>query len=777
MKKIIFLLLLITFPANLFAVDSVLYQALKSGNSIKAIGMGDTFTAYARGSDSILYNPAGVIVPGAGLRYNNLDYKKAYTNRNEIWTTYFSPFCFSSWAREDKLGNSAEITSYSYARRGRNGVHWGINYKTINYEENSISHNGWSSDLGILVNFTNYLNFGIDLQDVFSDNIEVPTSVRTGFALFNKDRSFTFATDLIYEKNKDVNFHYGLEYKLTGELTVRGGAYGNNLTAGFSMDMGVAAIDTAIVVPQNEGEQAIYMIGFNLGKYLDWSESRKYVLFPQKAFAEIQIAGNLIEGKSEFSIFGGKKIGSNDLLTYIYEARTDKNCQGFFLRIGSINSSLSTISIVQEIRSELEKAKEDGKIIIVYLEDWVQLPEYYLASVAHKVIMPELGRISHLGIGVEVQKTKGFLDKFGIEADVITSGKYKGMLNTLSDKMTDDDKAKIEELVRNLYHQVIIDVKEDRGLDWDSVSYAFDGRIISAKKAKELGLVDELGYEKKAKELAARFTKYKKKPISLIKLEEFLKAPESDTILSAFNKIAVIEIDGPISLGKSNYDFFYGTKKTTTYELEEVVEKISKDFTIRGVLLRINSPGGSLIASDKILKAVEKLKKAKKIVYTSMGNMALSGGYYVSLNSDKIIANPGTLTGSIGVISIFQQYETLNKILGIEHETIKTGQYMDLFSVNRKMTAEERKMFTDMQQEYYDFFVNKVVEERNIKKKTLEPLAQGQVFSGEQAVELKLIDKLGSFYDAVFDLAHAAKIKGAPKLVFYRRSAFPLKLF
>jgi protease IV len=256
--------------------------------------------------------------------------------------------------------------------------------------------------------------------------------------------------------------------------------------------------------------------------------------------------------------------------------------------------------------------------------------------------------------------------------------------------------------------------------------------------------------------------------VPLESIESYMTEQTPGSIFSPFNRIAVIEIDGSIHEGRNMQDAFVGGKSTGSDEIELISELVRKDFTIKGVLVRVNSFGGSLLASDQIYTAISKLKASGKPVYTSMGSMATSGGYYVALSSSKIYANPTTLTGSIGVISMYSNQAEFNDWLGFDVETIKTGKYMDMMSSNKKMTKEEEHMLREFQQEKYQYFVDKVVSSRSITKEEAADVAQGQLFTGKQAKELKLVDELGSYHDAVEGLAKAAGISGKPELVYYR---------
>ncbi|MFC1771044.1 signal peptide peptidase SppA [Candidatus Margulisiibacteriota bacterium] len=767
---IIIFIIIIYSPAQ---GKNLLHKTLKDGINIRALSMGNAYTAIAEGSNAGYYNPAGLARRGAMYKYQNLDYKNLEHNELYSHSLYVSPFEFQYWKNQDLNGDSVEVTAYSFAKTGRKPVNWGITYKSVLEKYQGHKNTGWSTDLGILVHLTRNIDLGFCAHDLFKENLKVPATAVFGASVFTFNKAFILTSDIVTYKDGNkisLSSRLGSECNIADGLILRAGCFDEYLTGGVDLTLPFGELEYGFIYNLTSEQDPVHMLGIRIGKGLvQPTNRRRYTLFKQKAFAEFRISKNLIEGKSEISLFGGSKIGSNELLSLIHQANQDPSCKGFIIRIGSISSSLSSIALVQEIRKELERAKSKDKTIIAYLENWATLPEYYLASVASKIIMPELGTISHLGISLEITKTKDFLDNWGIGSQIISSGKYKDNLLASSGKLSEEEEVVLEELINNLYHQVLYDVKEDRKIAWEKVGKIFDGRIIPASEAKELGLVDELGYWDKAKELVK--TKKKKMP-PIERLVEFSKIAEPATIFSPFNRIGVIEIDGPIQDGKNNTNFLFGGKSTGAEDIDAFVEAIKKDPSMKGVVLRINSSGGSMLASDKIYRSIEKLKKAKKVVYTSMGNVAASGGYYISMNSNKIMANPGTLTGSIGVISAFHNYQELNKILGIDSTSIKTGKFMDMFSTNKELTKEELKLLKNYQDRHYKFFVDKLKDNRKLTDKEIKEVAQGQILTGKQAVDYKMVDELGNFYDTISSLSQKINISD-PELVFFRSSEKP----
>ncbi|TDX43613.1 signal peptide peptidase SppA [Orenia marismortui] len=233
------------------------------------------------------------------------------------------------------------------------------------------------------------------------------------------------------------------------------------------------------------------------------------------------------------------------------------------------------------------------------------------------------------------------------------------------------------------------------------------------------------------------------------------------------DNIAVINISGPI-VGGDNGGMF-STPVSSSGSIMAQINKAKKDDTIKGLLLRVNSPGGSSAASDAIYRELKKFQATGKAVVVSMGDMAASGGYYVSMASDEIYANPATMTGSIGVIMQFTNLEELYNKVGIDYITIKSRKYKDLGNPDRKMTEGEKEILQTMVEGVYQQFVNVVIEGRGMEEKRVKKLADGRVYSGEQAKSLGLVDELGNFYDAVDYLAELVGIEGEPNLVYYNQ--------
>jgi protease-4 len=362
--------------------------------------------------------------------------------------------------------------------------------------------------------------------------------------------------------------------------------------------------------------------------------------------------------------------------------------------------------------------------------------------------MPPMGAISQLGIQFELLKFDDAMKKFGIDYQFIDSGKYKVSTSPFSPKLDLSQKLTIKNSLENIMAKVKSDIQESRSDD--SVDSAiYDGRIISAETAKEWGLIDHVGFWSDMKTIIGKDIT-NKQDLELAGLGIYQDDSPYDYLWSPFNKIVVVEIDGPIQSGQNRADILFGGVNTGADEIAAIFNALKKDVFLKGVILRVNSPGGSIIASDQILHSIQEFRSTTgKPVYASMGNVAASGGYYIAMGSDQIFANPATITGSIGVVSGFFNFSGFEKNWGISSESLSTGKYMDAYSPHQPISQDAVAMLYNYQQESYLQFKSLVQDSRNLTDDEVSAVAQGQFMTGEEALSFGLVDQIGSYSDTV----------------------------
>jgi protease-4 len=423
------------------------------------------------------------------------------------------------------------------------------------------------------------------------------------------------------------------------------------------------------------------------------------------------------------------------------------------------------MATVEEIRNTLIAFKDNcDKPIYAYSDVYGQ-KAYYLASVADKIVVHPLGSVDFRGLGGERMFFKNALEKIGVEAQVIRHGKFKAAVEPfILEKMSDENREQSMVYLTSLWNQMLKGISKERNISIEQLNKLADQVMTFEKgeKVVESGLVDAAKYKDEVLDDLREITGTKaKKGIPIIGVKDYAKASVK-TGKSKFsrNKIAVIYASGDIgvSLGGEGID---GDK------LSREIRKVRQDSTYKAIVLRINSPGGDAFASDVILREV-KLAAEEKTVIASFGDVAASGGYYIACAADKIVASPNTITGSIGVFGMIPNAgELLNKKLGITTDVVTTNKNSNLVSVSRPLSNYERKLLQENVEVTYDIFVSHVASGRDMEKTAVDEIGQGRVWSGENALEIGLIDKFGGLKESI---ELAAEIAG---LEDYRTVSLP----
>ncbi|MFT4544731.1 MAG: protease-4 [Bacteroidia bacterium] len=459
-------------------------------------------------------------------------------------------------------------------------------------------------------------------------------------------------------------------------------------------------------------------------------------------------------------------IGLNDILSSLKNAVNDDNIKGVYLDIQGVPAGMAT---VEEIRNALLGFKESGKWIVSYSEIYSQ-KAYYVASVSDELWLNPQGMLEWKGLGSQMMFMKGLFEKLEIEPQIIRYGKFKSAVEPLIlDKMSAANRMQTMTYLNDLWNKMLSGVAEGRGKTVAELDkMAQDATIQNGKDALENGLVDELLFkdEVMANLRAKLEIEDEDEKINFLGLGKYKDAPTvkgDDEKTGKKEKIAVIYAVGSIEGGQGD-DETIGSEK-----ISAEIRKARKDDKVKAIVLRVNSPGGSALASDVIWREMVLAKKAKPVI-VSMGDVAASGGYYIACAADTIIAQPNTITGSIGVFGVLMNAKKLvNNKFGIMVDTAKTNRFADLGSPFRPLTELERGIIQNGVNEIYTDFITKVAEGRGMAVADVDSIGQGRVWSGEDALEIGLVDMLGGIDDAIEIAANMAELEN------YRVVEYPTK--
>lgn len=436
---------------------------------------------------------------------------------------------------------------------------------------------------------------------------------------------------------------------------------------------------------------------------------------------------------------GGNPVGLNDLLKSIRYAATDDHIKGIYLKLSISPNSYGTL---EAIRNALIDFKASGKFVVAYGE-MMEEHSYYLASVADKIYLNPIGDVLLDGFSYNQMYLKGMLDKLGIQAQLIRHGKFKAAGEPfVADKMSDENREQIKSFTGSLFNHFISQIAAARKKPVEQIREITEKLMVqSASDAKLYGLVDELKYEDEVdEELKKRSSS--EKELNLVTVEKYHKKAKEGKV-TAKDKIAVIYANGDIISGEGDED------QVGSDRMALAISKARKDSSIKAIVLRINSPGGSVIASEVIWREVVLAKKSKPVI-VSFGAVAASGGYYIAAPADYIIAEPNTITGSIGVFGLLFNAEKLIKDkMGIKVEKVKFGEFADLGSPDRPLNATEIAIIQKMIDRTYNDFVKKVADGRKLTIEQVDAIAEGRVWSGTEAKNIGLVDELGGLHKAI----------------------------
>lgn len=434
-----------------------------------------------------------------------------------------------------------------------------------------------------------------------------------------------------------------------------------------------------------------------------------------------------------------KYIGLDDILDAIATASTDDNIKGIYLKCGVLSAPPASIS---EIRDALIRFKETGKFITAYADNYSQ-SAYQIASIADKIYMNPEGILQITGYHLQTIFVKDLLEKVGVEMQVVKVGTYKSAVEPyILNKMSDANREQNFEMAKSLWNKFLLEVSNSRKINTEKINEFADKGITFSEAIQSVnyGLIDSLVYELDVDALLAQKMECEEDDLQFCSLKDVKNLQKN--IDYQKNKIAVVYASGAIDSGNNNEENIDSEKLSAT------LRSIAKDENIKAVVLRVNSPGGSAFGSEQIWYALNKVKANKPLI-VSMGGYAASGGYYISCIADTIVAQPNTITGSIGIFGLMPNAQGLVNKLGLSFDGVKTNAMSDFGELIRPMSEQERSLMQEKVNRGYELFVKRCADGRSMSIDAIKSIAEGRVWTGEQALENGLVDTLGNLNDAL----------------------------
>ena len=675
-------------------------------------------------------NPAGL---GAGQRGFNLYYLRAAETDFGVDDALLISAAKAGFGMEFATGkDGVDFNRYTLSSGSGIGpsIYWGTGYSWINSDDAAYDKlTSWS--LGLMFR-RRYLSTGIVARDFNRPRFRGERLGRTydfGIAIRPSTSRITLSIDARkVEKVEGLDFNFAVEVRPFRWVTLRGSV---NDDSSFDLRFG------------------INFRQFGLGMYNRFDENQEhrnsvgYISLSQALHTTRHVRRNAF-----------LDVQMDEIERTLKVAKLDREIAGALIKIGGGRYGIGRL---QEIRDAILDFKASGKKVIGYMTN-CSTGNYLLASVCDRVVLHPSGEVRLVGLRSETSFYKGILDKLGIRADLEHIGKYK----SASDIFTREEMSNAHREVQNailddLYDQLTQSIAERRSWSQDDVKSLIDQGPFTAKQALMHGIVDQLAYRDELKDIAKDLSG---KDCRLVKARQYLGIVEYEYDWEVpLPKIAVITAEGMMMTGESFTDPFTGTRTMGSATIARAIRNVRKDSSVKAVVLRIDSGGGLVVAADTIWRELMRLKDVKPLV-VSMGDVAGSGGYYIAAPAEVIVAEPGTITGSIGVISGKYNLKGLYDKIGLHKEIIKRGKHADFYTDYGDYPAEEREIVHAQIQEIYDDFIGKVAEGRGMTREAVDQIGRGRIWTGKQAKEIGLVDELGGLNLALSIARRKAELVG-----------------
>lgn len=753
MKKMIIAISLLFISSSIYAVKNP-FNPTPDSNS----------ASYSEGGFSPMINPVFADIdsnPTFAYRYWSYDGEKTGNHFTSLrfWGISFI-YGYYNHQYIDGISNIQGLNAsyYNISKGIMLNESFGIGAAYSFSSSNNSQYNRLSSwNFGFLLRPARALSLGIAFRDAASKINGSSITPKDVYSVSVRPfgESFTLSTDFIHDYNKKYSsFDYSIsaELKMWREISLfTRYDINKNLTFGATIPFvlrgeTISTISLDYYRSANRG-----MKNYNSAGIAVYGSDIKNAtsLSPKKNILVIRLK-DTINDSEKSTIFRSRKLSFFDISNSIKKASQDPTIDGIMLEIDSAGLGFARI---QELKREIKNFRKSGKPVYAYLSE-IGNKEYLLATAADRIYFTPGSTFSLTGLKAEVYFFKGLMDKVGVKFESIKHGKFKSFNEGFTlDKMSDEARENLTTLLTDLNTQFIEEISSSRNISRKDIESLFTSGTVRPDEAKRLGFVNDVLYSENVMKQFSENT-------NPVELDKYAVEREKKTEWGFKPAIAIIYIQGSIVRGKSSGSgIFASDTGDDTYI--KMAERAFRDPRVKAIVIRINSGGGSASASDRMWSSIIKLKKTynKPLVF-SFGDIAASGGYYAACTGDKIFAENGTITGSIGVIFGKISLKELYAKLGINKETIRMSEFADIFNESRDLTAKEKEIIQTGIDFSYESFTGKVMEARKIDKSKIASVAEGRVFSGSQAKSNGLIDETGGLITALEYAGSIAKIYG-----------------
>ncbi len=725
---------------TLFAFSSVSHAQLTGGLNLPFESVASTNSA-----SSIALNPAGLgFNQGRNFNIAQSHLSDKFFSDTGIYFAFGNVGYSLEW-----LDSPTPRRKHSFALALSNGTNHSIGFGYSRYGSDDA---GYSA----LTLLTAGLNFRpakwLSLAGVASDvrGSSIPVAIGSGIGLLESRyklglgvRPFGEFLTLTADANIDrfdsgdnTIYRFGLEY-----WSDKGFSFNGMLDeeGGFEFGIGIGFPTSSLRSSNRYNESGDYLSSVSV---LEMRNRRSATALQQKgSYLQLKLSG-FIPDEPRSSFFSRGPRTTSEWIRLIDRARDDEQIGGIILRIGSFTGGMST---AEEIRGALLRFRSSGKKIIAYAE-FMTVKGLYVASVAEKIYMNPSGYLYFSGLRAQVTHYKSMLEKIGVEAEFIRVGRYKSAVeSTTLDSMSVPKREVLNAILDDFQENIYSAIAEGRNLSREDLNSAAEEGPYTTTEAVAAKLIDGTAYEDEIEDKIKE--QYDVKTFRKITGRSYEKQKQLVRRWSGKPVVAVLHLSGAIGTGESRKSPLGGSKVLGAKTIARMIKSLRNNRNVKALILRIDSGGGTTLGSDIIWREMSKTKGEKPLI-VSFGDIAASGAYYLAMPADTIVAEKMSITGSIGIFLGKPSLKGLYEKLGISKEVIKRGKHSDIFSESKKWTEEEKELLQRQLNELYDDFVNKVAEGRGLTKTEVDSIAMGRVWTGEDALELGLIDIIGGIKEA-----------------------------